>query len=169
VNGDPSRTFDLSQAASAPGTGALFAPNTFTPTALGLGGNSLSGLEAILPPLATQADGAAIITASAEPVQWNNGWTAWNPTPGAAFSVFTGGIQQSFGKATPETYVDVQRILSTTNGANPTGTVGGGTFEYTVAIGSDGNVRIVPEVSSTLLLGAIGLAAAFQRRRFQLA
>jgi hypothetical protein len=171
VGGDPSRTFYVSQAAATPGTGTLYGAAQFTSDALGIAGGRLAGLEGILPSgnLTNGSDNTRILTQATAPVEWNNSWTAWNPIPGGAFDTFNGGIQQTFGKATPETYVDVQRILSTNTGANPTGVVGGGTFEYTVAIGSDGNVRIVPEVSSTLLLGAIGLAAAFQRRRFQLA
>lgn len=171
VDGDPSRTFYVSQATATPGTGVLYGAGSFPSTSLGTGGSALGGLEAVLPSsnLTNGADNTRIMTQATAPVEWNNSWTTWNPIPGGAFNTFNGGIQQTFGKGTPETYVDVQRILATTTGANPTGVVGGGTFEYTVAIGSDGNVRVVPEVSSTLLLGAIGLAAAFQRRRFQLA
>jgi hypothetical protein len=171
VDGDPSRTFYVSQAAATPGSGVLYGAASFPSGSLGTGGGALAGLEAVLPSanLTNGPDNTRIMTQATAPVEWNNSWTAWNPIPGGAFGTFNGGIQQTFGKGTPETYVDVQRILATNTGANPTGVVGGGTFEYTVAIGSDGNVRIVPEVSSTLLLGAIGLAAAFQRRRFQLA
>jgi hypothetical protein len=71
---------------------------------------------------------------------WNNSWTVRNPTPGAAFGTFTGGIQQNFGKVTSETYVDLQRILATNTGAVPTGVVGGGTYETTIAISSTGVV-----------------------------
>lgn len=169
VNGDPSRTVYLSQPASAQGSGSLYAPATFTSGLLGTATNNFNGLEAILPAATSQADNATVLVQATKPVEWNNSWTAWNPTPGAAFGVFTGGIQQNFGKVGSTTFADVQRILATNTGANPTGVVGGGTYEFTVAIGSNGSISAVPEVSSTLLLGAIGLSAAFQRRRLRLA
>jgi hypothetical protein len=171
VDGDPSRTVYLSSAASSPGSGSLRTAGTFGSTTLGQGTGNFNGLENILlsPNLTNGAGETRILTQAGAPVEWNNSWSAWNPTPGAAFNVFTGGIQQNFGKGTSSTYADVQRILATNTGANPTGVVGGGTYEFTVAIGSDGSISAIPEVSSTLLLGAIGLAAAFQRRRFRLA
>lgn len=171
VAGDPTRTVYLSTAASLPGNGSLRAASTFPPTSLASGGNNFSGLEAILPSanLTNGLGETRILTQASAPVEWSNSWTTWNPTPGAAFTVFTGGIQQNFGKGTSSTYADVQRILASNTGANPTGVVGGGTYEFTVAIGSDGSISAVPEVSSTLLLGAIGLGAAFQRRRSSLA
>jgi hypothetical protein len=171
VDGDPSRTVYLSKPTNSPGSGSLYAAGTFTSSALGTGANNFTGLENILPSanLTNGLGETRILTQAAAPVEWNNSWSAWNPTPGAAFGVFTGGIQQNFGKGTSSTYADVERILATNTGANPTGVLRGGTYEFTVAIGSDGSISAIPEVSSTLLLGAIGLAAAFQRRRFSLA
>lgn len=163
VDGDPSRTFYLSQPAASPGAGNLYAPNTLAPGSLGTAGNYLSGLEKVLMPstdgtgwnfssadplvrgLQQEADGAAVLDQSLNQhaTAWNNGWTKWNPTPGASFGVFTGGIQQSFGKGGSATYVDVQRILATNTGASPTGVVGGGTYETTIAISSTGEISAI--------------------------
>ena len=55
INGDPSRTFYLSTAADSAGSGSLYAAGAYSSTQLGAAGTSLSGLEAILPGLTTQA------------------------------------------------------------------------------------------------------------------
>lgn len=165
VAGDPSRTFYLSTPTTAVGTGTLASAGTYSPSALGIGGNNLSGLEGFLPGLAAQGDGAAILNETLHPVQWNNGWSEWNPTPGAAFGVFTGGVQQNFGKSSNVTLVDLQRVLSTNTGASPTGILGGGTYETSFAIGRDGSVFAIPEPSSSLLALVAGVALISRRRR----
>jgi hypothetical protein len=142
VNGDPSRTFYLSTAASSPRTGPLIAASAYPGAALGAAATNLSGLETVLPTLTTEADNSAILDQSTQPVEWSNGWTQWNPTPGAGFGVFTGGIQQSFGKLTSSTFVDIQRVLSTNVGAIPSGVIGGGNYESTVAISSTGAITV---------------------------
>lgn len=162
VDGDPSRTVYASTPASIVGAGQL--ASGYTSAALGVMSGNFSGLESILPVLNTEVDGAAILFEVDNPVEWNNSWTKWNPTPGAAFQTFTGGIQQNFGKAGDRTVVDIQRILATTVGADPTGTVGVGAYMGSIAISSDGIITAVPEPSTALLvLGAA--AVAFRRRR----
>jgi hypothetical protein len=166
VNGDPSRTFYLSSAAVSPGAGSVFPAATFNSSALGSAGNNLSGLERVLMPstdgtgwvaggedvlangLQKEADGAGILvqTLGQHATAWNNSWTKWNPTPGAAFASITGGIQQSFGKGGSATYVDVQRILATNTGAVPTGVIGGGTYETTISISAAG---VITSLTST--------------------
>jgi hypothetical protein len=121
-------------------------------------------MEGIFPNLTTQADGAAILSSSDQPVEWNNSWTTRNPIGGASFGIFTGGIQQNFGKAGSSTLVDLQRVISTNTGASPTGTVGGGTYETTFAISSNGSIAAIPEPSA-MLLGSLGVLALFRRRR----
>jgi hypothetical protein len=143
VDNDPSRTFYLSAAADAPGLGTLYAAASYPGSSLGSASTALSGMETMVITLTAEADGSAILNQATQSVEWNNGWTTWNPTPGAAFSVFTGGIQQSFGKATSSTYVDVQRVLSTNTGAVPTGVIGGGTYEATIAISNTGAVTML--------------------------
>lgn len=164
VDGDPSRTFYLSTSTSTVGSGLLYSAAAYSSSALGTAGNALAGLEGFLPGLTVQLDGAAILDKDAQPVEWNNSWTKWNPTPGAAFSSFTGGIQQNFGKVGDETYVDLQRVVSTNVGASPAGVIGGGTYETTFAIASDGSISAIPEPSAALL-GGLGLLALLRRRR----
>jgi hypothetical protein len=168
VNNDPSRTFYLSTATAAPGEGTLAAAATYPSASLAAGATNLSGLEIMLvgdtanAGLTAELDGSAVLDQTAQPVQWANSWTNWNPVPGAAFNVFTGGIQQSFGKATPSTYVDVQRVLSTNTGAVPTGVIGGGTYEATIAISSTGAITTLsssPASAYNSWIGGFGISA----------
>lgn len=165
VAGDPSRTFYLSTPTVDVGEGTLIAASAYPSSALGSAATNLTGTETMIVGLTTEVDGAAILNQAAQPVEWANGWTAWNPTPGASFGVFTGGIQQNFGKAEAYTSVDLQRVLSTNTGATPTGVVGGGTYETTFRIGSDGSISAIPEPSSSLLAVVAGTALIFRRRR----
>lgn len=165
VNGDPSRTFYVSTPTLSLGGGLLIAPGTYPTAALGTAGGSLASMEGIFPVLTQNGDGTAILDQQDNPVEWANSWTNYNPTPGAAFNTFTGGIQQNFGKGTGSTYVDLQRVLATNTGADPAGVVGGGTYETTISIGSDGSISAIPEVSSSLLVAATGLVATLRRRR----
>ncbi len=165
VNGDPSRTFYLSTPTVNVAEGTLFGASTFPGASLGAGATNLSGMETMIVGLTTQGDGAAILSQDTQPVEWANGWTSWNPTPGAAFNVFTGGIQQSFGKGSPSTYADIQRVLSTNTGSITPGVIGGGTYETTLSIGSNGDLSLIPEPSSALLAAAAGIALVVRRRR----
>ena len=164
VDGDPSRTFYLSRATDTAESASLIQAGTYSGANLGAAGTTLSGMEGIFPNLTTQADGAAILSSSDQPVEWNNSWTTRNPIGGASFGIFTGGIQQNFGKAGSSTLVDLQRVISTNTGASPTGTVGGGTYVTTFAISSDGSIAAIPEPSA-MLLGSLGVLALFRRRR----
>lgn len=161
--GDPSRTSYVSQATDTIG-GSL--PWTgINSAALGLAGGAFNGLKGTASTLTPELDGAAILTQSADPVGWNNSWSAWNPTPGGAFGIYGGGIQQNFGEIDDVTYIDLQRIVSTSTGANPTGTVGTGSIETTFAIGRDGSITAVPEPSSFALAMIAGLSFCMRRRR----
>jgi hypothetical protein len=162
VNGDPSRTTYVSRAAT--GINTSLAWSGFNSAALGNAGTNFSGLESFLPTLTATGSGAAILDQTANPTEWNNSWTQWNPTPGAAFGIWTGGIQNSFGQ-NATVFLDIQRVLSTNTGANPTQpTTGTGVWQTTVTIASNGDISLVPEPSS---LGLLGVAAAFAllRRR----
>lgn len=167
VDGDPSRTFYLSRPTTSPGSAALIPSSTFPNSSLGTAGNNLSGLERVLASsedgtgwdldstdelaqgLQKEVDGAAVLNQNLpqHATAWSNSWTKWNPTPGAAFAIFTGGIQQNFGKGGAATYIDVQRVLATNTGANPTGVVGGGTYVSTISISSSG--QIFANIAST--------------------
>lgn len=142
---EPGRTIYISTQTSAPGAAGL--RPTFGSSSLGTGGTKYAGLRLVL----TQADssnpddeftasasGATILDQATQPVSWANSWSTWNPTPGAAFSVFTGGLQNNFGKGT-EVLVDVQRMVPST----PT------TYVTTVGIASNGAIRLFTAPTST--------------------
>ncbi len=135
VDGDPTRTVYVSRAAAAPGQALAW--TGYTATGLGNAGGSFSGMEQMVVQLTVNADNSANLDQTTEPSKWNNGWTYHNP-PNAAFGVFTGGIQQNFGKGGSATYLDVQRILGYTTGASPTGPIGTGTYETTISISPTG-------------------------------
>jgi hypothetical protein len=173
VDGDPSRTFYVSKAASTPGSGLLYGNNTFTPSALGTAGSALQGVEFMITgdtsqgntndPLPARPDGTAILDQT-QVVEWFNSWTKWNPIAAGgqagAFNTFTGGIQQTFGKGGNATYVDIQRILATNTGANPTGVVGGGTYVTTLAISSNGDITLTEAATSSPVISFTGAPSA---------
>jgi len=164
VAGDPSRTFYISKPTDTPGQ--TIPISGYNSSALGSGGTNLSGMENMILGLTTELDGAAILSQSSQPVEWAVGWTSLN-TSANSFGVFT-NIQQSFGGEGDFAYVDIQRILATTTGANPGGTAGGGTWVGTIGIGSDGTITVIsaiPEPSTSLLAAAATGLLAFRRRR----
>ena len=63
------------------------------------------------------------------PVEWANSWTQWNPTPGAAYSIFSGGIQSKLNATAA--HVDVFRIV---------GSTGNGSYVTTVSLAGNGAV-----------------------------
>jgi hypothetical protein len=69
------------------------------------------------------------LTQASNPVQWNNSWTQWNPTPGAAYNIFSGGIQAKLNATAA--LVDVFRIVSTS---------GSGSYVTTVSLAGNGDV-----------------------------
>jgi hypothetical protein len=168
VNGEPNSTFYVSTPSATAGSGSLYAGGSYGNSDLTNAGNTLSNTESLLPTLTDEADGAAILDQSVDAQGWELGWTKYNPfiqgVQGASFDSFNGGIQQNFGKGGDATYVDIQRVLATNTGANPTGVVGGGTYEGTLAIGSNGSLTLVPEPSSAML-GVAGICLALRRRR----
>lgn len=152
---DAGRTVYLSSPTVSIG-GANLRP-TLGNSALGNGTTPYAGLRTNLGGFSETAfgDGVASLNQTTQPVAWSNSWTAWNPTPGAAFNVFSGGIQQSFGGGGSSAIVDIQRMT----GGSPT------TYVGSVIIGSDGSISAVPETSSSLLAAAAGALACFRRRR----
>jgi hypothetical protein len=135
---EPARTIYLSTQTTSAGAAALRAQ--FSDSSLGTGATKYAGLRGVLTQsdpsnpddeFTASASGATILDQTTQPTSWNNSWTVWNPTPGAAFSVFTGGIQNNFGKGT-EVLVDVQRMT----GGDPT------TYVTTVGINSEGQIRL---------------------------
>jgi hypothetical protein len=153
---EPGRTIYLSTQTTTAGGAALRLQ--FGSSSLGTGATKYAGLRGVL----TQSDpsnpddeftatasGATILDQTTQPVSWANSWSVWNPTPGAAFSVFTGGIQNNFGKGA-EVLVDVQRMVPST----PT------TYVTTVGIASNGAVRLfTASVSSPFQTWALSFPA----------
>ncbi len=135
VNGDPSRTIYLSKGTTAPGASSPW--EGFTTSALGSAANNHHGQVDADRPAINHADivpngnQVATVTQGANPVPWNNSWSRWNPVPGPAFAVFTGGIQSSFGNGAVAGLVDLYRIP---------GTTGDGTYITTIAISDSGDV-----------------------------
>jgi hypothetical protein len=168
ILGDPNSTLYVSTPTATAGSGSLYAAGTYSNSDLTNAGNTLSNTESLLPTLTDLADGSAILDQSADAQGWELGWTKYNPfvqgEQGASYDSFSGGIQQRFGKGGVATYADIQRVLATNTGANPTGVVGGGTYEGTLAIGSNGSLTLVPEPSSAML-GVAGICLALRRRR----
>lgn len=153
---DPGRTVYVSAPTVTIGGASL--RSQFGSGTLGTTGTNFSGLKNVLVTLTETAngDGVASLTQAAQTSQFNNnGWSKWNPTPGAAFGTLTGGIQQNFGGTRSTAIVDIQRMVANT----PTEYVG------SVIIGDNGSITVVPEPSSSLLAAAAGAFAFFRRRR----
>lgn len=138
VSGDPSRTFYVSRAATTSGSSLPW--TNYNTNALGTAGSTLAGMESVVQTLTAQADGAGILDQNLNSTAWENGWSKYNPTAGPAFTIFNGGIQQTMGSGGSSARIDIQRILPTNTGANPSGTVGTGSYETTIIIGNDGSI-----------------------------
>jgi len=126
-NGDAARTIYTSKGTSVAGTATPWMG--FSVSALGIAGTAHQGQISALGAITANGNDVATLTQAANPVQWNNGWSEWNPTPGAAFQVFSGGIQAQLNATTA--LVDVFRIPSTT---------GTGTYVTTVSLAANGDV-----------------------------
>ncbi len=162
VNGDPTATLYVSQPTLSIGAGALLSVGSSTE--LTNAGGRVTGLENVLGTFAGDPNDAVVL-GNALPSQWENGWTGNNPaSPTPSFGVFS-NIEQTFGQSGDVTYVDIQRILATSTGANPAGTPLAGEYIASFGIDRNGNVSAVPEPSSTLLVAAAALASAVRRRR----
>ncbi|RFC41927.1 MAG: putative Ig domain-containing protein, partial [Verrucomicrobia bacterium] len=139
VNGDDVRTVYVSRAAATAGGSTLF---DLSSNARGIAGGRISGLVGAVDDLTKRGNGVVTLTKSGNPVQWNNGWTTWNPfvtgnVPGSGFSVFE-NIQNNFGKSSNGTsFVDIQRLTTGSTANNATVT-----REATVGITRRGDVVI---------------------------
>lgn len=139
VNGDDVRTVYVTRAASSSGASTLF---DLSANARGIAGTRVSGMVNAIDDLTKRGNAVVSMAKASYLVQWNNGWTAWNPfvtgnTPGTAFSVFE-SIQNNFGKASNGTsFVDIQRLTTGSSANNATVT-----REATIGITRSGDVLV---------------------------
>lgn len=143
VDGDPSATVYISRAAASPGTSLPWAGYVRAGLVSGAGlirgmadlGQAAQGCFIFQSPAPGTDNRGAVIAASLQ-----NSWAFYNPMPGAGFDIFTGGVQNAFGVEGDAAYVDVYRMLATTEGADPGGEVGVGTLVGTFAVDRQGNI-----------------------------
>ncbi len=145
-NGDPASTIYVSKAAATPGASIPW--SGFNVTALASAATKHSGQIAALAAIGANGNSVATLSQGANPVQWNNGWSKWNPVPGAAFSIFTGGIQSAVNATVA--HADVHRIVSTT---------GSGTYVTTVSLAANGDVTVDDSGAATAYFTVSGTAA----------
>lgn len=133
VNGDPARTMYVSRGTTNAGTALPW--TGFSSSALGSAANNHHGqVDADLPAInhssiVPNGNNVATVTQASNPVPWRNSWSAWNPVPGPAYAVFTGGIQAQLGG--PAALVDLFRIP---------GTSGSGAYVTTISLAASGDV-----------------------------
>jgi hypothetical protein len=123
----PARTIYTSKGVTVAGTGVPW--SGFSVSALGLAATAHQGQLAAIDNVTANGNNVMTLTQAAKPVEWNNSWTQWNPTPGTAFSIFGGGIQAQINATAA--LVDVFRIVSTT---------GSGSYVTTVSLAGNGDV-----------------------------
>jgi hypothetical protein len=126
-NGDPARSIYASKGVTVAGTGVPW--SGYSVSALGLAATAHQGQIAAIDNIAANSNQVMTLIQSYHTVEWNNSWTQWNPVPGAAFSLFTGGIQAKINATAA--LVDVFRIVSTS---------GSGSYVTTVSLAANGDV-----------------------------
>jgi hypothetical protein len=162
-DGDPKATnyLTIAQTTYDPGTQQSSAPSIGTSTARGAVGNDIVALNTAY---GTTNNGNSldyVVVDSTSGVNWSSQIADDNFKYGSP-------IEASSANGIDATGLDLYRILNTNTGANPTGTVGVGSYEGTLAISSAGvvsfNVGAVPEPSRAVLAG-LGLGGLLLRRR----
>jgi hypothetical protein len=126
-NGDPARTIYASKGTATAGSSTPW--SGFSVFALGLAATAHAGQIEAIDDISANPNNVATLTQGGNPVQWNNGWTAWNPTPGAGFSIFGGGIQSQVSAT--GAIVDLYRIVSTS---------GSGSYVTSITLAANGEV-----------------------------
>jgi hypothetical protein len=127
VNGDPARTIYTSKGVTVAGTGVPW--SGFSVSALGLAATAHQGQIAAIDNITANGNNVMTLSQATNPVEWNNSWSQWNPTPGAGYSIFGGGIQAKLNATAA--LVDVFRIVSTN---------GSGSYVTTVSLAGNGDV-----------------------------
>lgn len=138
VKGDPARTIYASRATTTAGHSHPF--TGFDYQVLATPAKLISSMESIFPSLGTPGAGGTIVLREATHIEeWKNSWTIHNPEP-YSYSFLLPTIEQTFGRGGEAVQIDIQRLISTTTGANPTATVGTGQYIATISISSSGAV-----------------------------
>lgn len=168
VNGDPAKTSYISLAEETYGT------HNDSPTFLlsSLRTTLNTNIYAFSDAFATAA-GTSATTGYSLSTETANGWATYttNSTDGDFSSglAFTGAV--SNGTDTSTAVIDLFRILNTNTGANPSGTVGVGSYEGSFTLSDTGvvsftdNFEVVPEPSTYAMLGLGGAIAFYSVRR----
>lgn len=171
VNGDPAATVYLSRPTSTIGGSQ---PYNYGSPALRTGGARFASQEDNVlisgNSLALSADNSAVLNlTTASNAAKNNSWTTYNTFlngfQGTAYDAFTGGIQNILDGSPGATFIDIQRIIPTTTGANPSQPAGIGNIVSTIALGPDGSITAIPEPSTGLLAIIAGVGIILRRRR----
>lgn len=126
-NGDPARTIYTSKGVAVAGTGTPW--TGFSVSALGLAATAHQGQLAAIDNVSANGNNVMTLIQASNPVEWNNSWSQWNPTPGTAYSIFSGGIQAQINATAA--LVDVFRIVSTS---------GSGSYVTTISLAANGDV-----------------------------
>lgn len=165
---DAGRVLYLSRNASAPGEAALYPQGSNNSNSTMA--TSYDGLKLGLATLSETAQGNNVAsldisnTSTADGNAILNSFTAKTTSGAGSDRAFNGVASADFlgsvGNSVTTNYIDIQRIGVQGN-SQPTSYVG------TVSFDNLGNVSIVPEPSSLLLIGAAGVASLLRRRREQ--
>ncbi len=144
---EPGRTIYVSIQTTAAGAAGL--RGQFGASTLATGAGSYAGLRSVLTQsnpgnpdddFTATASGATFLDQSTQPTSWQNSWSSKNPTPGAGFLIYSGGIQNNFGQVgLTEVLVDVQRMTPSTPS----------TYVTTVGINSEGQIRLFTGSANT--------------------
>lgn len=169
LDGDPYRTVYFSMASGTAASSAKISTSSGRSTAT----TAINGLVTTMAGLeSTTSDGLGV---SLSDTYVGNNWSDYM-TGSGDFSVLP-NIEQTMsaisnttymGIANVEAILNVYRVLNSNTGADPTGTVGTGSYVTTLVITQSGDVYAVPEPSTYALLAIAGVAAVvFLRRRRQ--
>lgn len=150
-NGDPARTIYASKGTATAGDSTPW--SGYSVSSLGLAATSHAGQIEAIDDITANGNNVATLQQGSNPVQWNNGWSRWNPVPGAAFSVFTGGIQAQINATAA--IVDLYRIVSTS---------GVGSYVTSITLAANGDVTAAAvggattyfQITPTATNGSIG-------------
>lgn len=126
-NGDPSRTVYASRGTSVAGSAPAW--SGYSVSALAFAATGHSGQIEAIDNLIANANEVATLSQGTNPVEWFNSWSEHNPTPGAAYRTFAGGIQANITAS--GAIVDLFRIVSTS---------GVGSYVTSITLSATGDV-----------------------------